>query len=89
MKKSLLLVPALLLGVAACTPTEQGAAFGGASGAAIGALASGNKVEGAIIGGAIGTVAGALVGRASENRNRCIYRDEYGRRYEARCPRGY
>ncbi|EKF19934.1 YMGG-like glycine zipper-containing protein [Nitratireductor pacificus] len=89
MKKSILLVPALLLGIAACTPTEQGAAFGGASGAAIGALASGNKVEGAIIGGAIGTVAGALVGRASENRNRCIYRDEYGRRYEARCPRGY
>ena len=59
MKKSLLLVPALLLGVAACTPTEQGAAFGGASGAAIGALASGNKVEGAIIGGAIAPFGGA------------------------------
>ncbi|MCR4268624.1 YMGG-like glycine zipper-containing protein [Nitratireductor sp. ZSWI3] len=89
MKKSILLVPALLLALAACTPTEQGAAFGGASGAAIGALASGNKVEGAIVGGAIGTVAGALIGRASENSNRCIYRDEYGRRYEAACPRGY
>ncbi|EKF41395.1 YMGG-like glycine zipper-containing protein [Nitratireductor indicus] len=89
MNKSIFLVPALLLSVAACTPTEQGAAFGGASGAAIGALASGNKVEGAIIGGAIGTVAGALVGRASENSNRCIYRDQYGRRYEASCPRGY
>ncbi|CAN0653622.1 YMGG-like glycine zipper-containing protein [Nitratireductor aquimarinus] len=89
MKKSLLIVPALLLGVAACTPTQQGAAFGGASGAAIGALASGNKVEGALIGGAVGTVAGALVGRTQENRNVCVYRDEYGRRYEARCPQGY
>lgn len=89
MRKTILLVPALLIAVAACTPTEQGAAFGGASGAAIGALASGNKVQGAIIGGAIGTVAGALIGRASENSNRCIYRDQYGRRYEAACPRGY
>ncbi|WP_265515860.1 YMGG-like glycine zipper-containing protein [Nitratireductor luteus] len=88
MKKLLLLVP-FVLALGACTPTQQGAAVGGAGGAAIGALASGNKVEGAIIGGAIGTVAGALVGRASENSNQCIYRDEYGRRYTAACPRGY
>ena len=88
MKKLILLLP-FVVASAACTPTQQGAAIGGASGAAIGALASGNKVEGAIIGGAVGTVAGALIGRAAEGSNQCIYRDEYGRRYIAPCPRGY
>lgn len=88
MKKLILLVP-FVLALGACTPTQQGAAVGGAGGAAIGALASGNKVEGAIIGGAVGTIAGALVGRASEGSNQCVYRDEYGRRYTAACPRGY
>lgn len=89
MKKTILLVPALLLTIAACTPTQQGAALGGTSGAAIGALAGGNKVEGALIGGAVGTVAGALIGRSVENSQRCVYRDQYGRQYEASCPRGY
>lgn len=74
------------LTLAACTPTEQGAAIGAASGAAIGAAVTGD-VEGAIVGGAIGGVSGALIGRASEGR--CYYRDRYGRRYVARCPRGY
>lgn len=87
--KKMLLIPALLLPIAACTPTQQGAAVGGAGGAAIGALASGNKVEGAVIGGAVGAVAGALVGRASENSNTCIYRDRRGREYRDRCPDGY
>jgi len=32
---------------------------------------------------------GALIGRASEGSNQCVYRDEYGRRYTAACPRGY
>jgi len=88
MKKFILLVP-FAIAVSACTPTEQGAAIGGAGGAAVGALASGNKVEGAIIGGAAGAIAGALIGRASEGRNQCIYRDQYGRRYTAACPAGY
>lgn len=88
MKKLILLVP-FVLALGACTPTQQGAAVGGAGGAAIGALASGNKVEGAIVGGAVGTIAGALIGRASEGANQCVYRDEYGRRYTAACPRGY
>lgn len=87
--KKLLLIPALLLSVAACTPTQQGAAVGGAGGAAVGAAVAGNPVEGAVVGGAIGAVAGALVGRASEGNNQCIYRNRYGERYYARCPAGY
>jgi len=73
--------------VAGCTPTEQGAVIGGTTGALIGGAVS-NDVGGAIVGGAIGATAGALIGRASE-RGRCFYRDRYGHRYVARCPRGY
>lgn len=88
MKKLAVLVP-LLLAVAACTPTQQGAAIGGLGGAAVGTAVAGNDLEGAIIGGAVGSVAGALIGRAAEGSSQCVYRDEYGRRYTARCPRGY
>ncbi len=85
--KKMLAVVGMVLGIAACTPTEQGATIGGATGAAIGGLAS-NSVGGAIIGGAAGAVAGALIGRASES-GYCRYRDRYGRTYTARCPAGY
>ncbi|MCT8991683.1 hypothetical protein NYR54_15505 [Chelativorans sp. SCAU2101] len=88
MKKLVLLTP-LLIAIAACTPTQQGAAVGGLGGAAIGAAVAGNEVEGAIIGGAAGAIAGALIGRAAEGSNQCVYRDQYGRRYTAACPRGY
>lgn len=88
MKKFVVLVP-FLLAVAACTPTQQGAAIGGLGGAAVGAAVAGDEVEGAILGGAAGAVAGALIGRAAEGSSQCIYRDEFGRRYTARCPRGY
>lgn len=74
--------------IAGCTPTEQGAGIGAASGAIIGGAATG-RVGGALAGAAIGGVAGALIGRASEGSDRCYYRDRYGRRYTARCPRGY
>ena len=74
--------------LAACTPTEQGAAVGAASGGAIGAAVSGNA-EGALAGAAIGGAAGALIGRASEGSTQCRYRDSYGRVYVARCPNGY
>lgn len=74
--------------IAGCTPTEQGATIGAASGAAIGGAVSGD-VGGALAGAAIGGAAGALIGHASEGSNRCYYRDRYGRRYVARCPRGY
>jgi len=82
---ALILVAAAIAG---CTPTEQGAGIGAASGAVIGGAVSG-KVGGALAGAAIGGVAGALIGRASEGSNRCYYRDRYGRRYTAHCPRGY
>lgn len=80
----------LILPLAACTQTQQGAVLGGAGGAAVGAAVagSGNRTEGALIGGAIGATAGALVGRASE-RGQCRYRDSYGREYTAACPQGY
>lgn len=88
MKKFILLIP-FLFGIAACTPTQQGAAIGGVGGAALGAAVAGDDLEGAVIGGAAGAIAGALIGRASEGSNQCVYRDEYGRRYTARCPAGY
>lgn len=87
--KKLIMVALLIAPVAACTPTQQGAVIGGAGGAAVGAAVAGNDVEGAVIGGAVGAVAGALVGRSMENRDRCIYRDSYGRQYVDRCPAGY
>lgn len=77
----------VLAALAACTPTEQGAALGAATGGIIGGVATG-KVGGAAVGAAIGGVAGALIGHASE-RGQCYYRDRYGRRYTARCPSGY
>lgn len=88
MRKLILLTP-FLISIAACTPTQQGAAIGGVGGAAIGAAVAGNELEGAIIGGAAGAIAGALIGRAAEGSDQCIYRDQYGRRYTARCPSGY
>lgn len=88
--KKLLLVAALIVPLAACTQTEQGATVGALGGAAIGSAvaSSGNRAEGALVGGAVGAVAGALIGRANEP-NRCRYRDSYGRVYLAECPRGY
>lgn len=88
--KKLIVVMGLLVPLAACSQTEQGATIGGLSGAAIGtAVASpGNRAEGALVGGAVGAVAGALIGSANEP-NRCRYRDRYGRVYTAQCPRGY
>lgn len=88
--RTLILSLALLLPLAACSQTEQGAAIGGLGGAAIGSAvaAPGNRAEGALVGGAVGAVAGALVGRANEP-NRCRFRDRYNRVYVAPCPRGY
>lgn len=90
MKKFILGI-ALLLPVAACTPTEEGAAIGAGSGALIGAAVAGpgDRGEGALVGGAIGAVAGALIGQSRERPGYCEYRDRRGRRYLERCPRGY
>jgi len=88
MKKSLLIL-SLLVPLAACSRTEQGAAVGGLGGAAIGAAVANDPVEGAIVGVAVGAVAGAVIGHASEP-GQCRYRDRrHGRVYIARCPDGY
>lgn len=89
--KKLMLSMALLLPLVACSPTERGAAIGGGSGALIGAAVAspGNEAEGALVGGAVGAVAGALIGRSSERRGYCEYRDRRGRVYVDRCPDGY
>lgn len=86
--KKLMIMLALALPLGACSQTEQGAAVGGLGGAAVGAAVAGNPVEGAVIGGAVGAVAGALIGNATE-RDRCRYRDGYGRVYVNECPRDY
>ena len=62
---------------------SAGAVIGAGSGAIIGGIAGGGR--GAAIGAAVGGVAGAVIGRATTPNN-CIYRDRYGRRFEARCP---
>ena len=82
MKKAIALV-LVALSVASCTQTEKGAAIGAGTGAVIGGVATGN-VRGAAVGAAVGGVAGALIGNANEP-GRCLYRDRYGRRYEAAC----
>ncbi|BCG86631.1 MULTISPECIES: YMGG-like glycine zipper-containing protein [unclassified Mesorhizobium] len=87
MKKTLLIL-GLLIPLAACSRTEQGAAVGGLGGAAIGAAVAGNPVQGAVVGGAVGALAGAVIGHASET-GQCRYRDRNGRVYVARCPDGY
>ena len=86
--KRTMLVLSLLIALAACSRTEQGAAVGGLGGAAIGAAVAGNPVQGAVVGGAAGAIAGAVIGHASEA-GQCRYRDRQGRVYVARCPEGY
>lgn len=80
----------LMVPLAACSQTEQGAVIGGLGGAAVGSAvaAPGNRAEGALVGGAVGAVAGGLIGRANEP-NQCRFRDRYGRAYVAPCPSGY
>lgn len=86
--KNAILSIALLGLVAGCTATERGAAFGGGSGALIGAAIAtpGMEAEGALVGGALGAVTGALIGQSSERRGYCEYEDRYGRVYVDRCP---
>ena len=70
--------------LAGCTPTERDVGTGAALGAAAGAIITGDAT-GAVVGGVAGAAAGVLV---RETRNGwCVYRDRYGRMYEARCRR--
>ncbi|MDI7862507.1 YMGG-like glycine zipper-containing protein [Rhizobiaceae bacterium n13] len=85
MKKALILA-FIGLAVASCTPTEKGAGIGAASGAIIGGAITGD-VRGAAVGAAIGGVSGAVIGNVAGQPGNCYYRDRYGRRYVAACPR--
>jgi hypothetical protein len=88
MMKKVIAMIVVTLAVAGCSQTEKGAAVGAGAGAIIGGALTGN-VQGAAVGAAIGGVSGAVIGHASERPGECYYRDRYGRRYIARCPRGY
>lgn len=82
--KKLILAVAAVAALAGCSATERGATVGAIGGAAVGAAVNDDAAEGAVIGGVAGAAAGALIGRASEP-GRCIYRDQYGRRFVAAC----
>jgi hypothetical protein len=82
--KKIILAAAVVGTLASCTATEQGTAIGAGTGAVIGGVAS-HSWGGAAIGAVAGGVVGNLIGRSQEHRGYCIYRDRYGRRYEARC----
>ena len=70
--------------LAGCTTTERDVGVATAGGAVIGGLITGDAT-GAVVGGLAGAAAGVLV---RESRNGwCVYRDRYGRMYEARCRR--
>ncbi|MBB4954802.1 putative membrane protein [Agrobacterium vitis] len=84
MKKSIISMAIILPLIASCTATERGASIGAGTGAVIGGIAT-NSWGGAAVGAVGGGVVGALIGKSSERRGHCIYRDRYGHRYEARC----
>ena len=68
------------MALSACT-TGQGALVGGATGAAIGGLAT-DSIGGAVVGGAIGALAGAILIESSNGW--CTYKYK-GRTYKERC----
>ncbi|MDQ0323990.1 putative membrane protein [Pararhizobium capsulatum DSM 1112] len=82
--KKLIIAVGMIGILSSCTQTERGTAIGAGSGAIIGGAVS-NSWEGAAIGAVAGGVVGALVGHSQEHRGYCIYRDRYGRRFEAPC----
>ena len=81
--KKIIIALALIVPLASCTVTERNAAVGATTGAVYGGVVTGN-VRGAAVGAVIGGVAGVLVSKANR-RGYCIYRDDRGRRFEARC----
>jgi hypothetical protein len=84
MFRKIVFVSAILGALASCTPTEQGTAIGAGTGAIIGGAVS-NSWGGAAVGAVAGGLAGALIGHSTEHHGYCVYRDRYGRTYEARC----
>ncbi|MGL5011826.1 MAG: glycine zipper 2TM domain-containing protein, partial [Paracoccaceae bacterium] len=86
MKKLLLTLPLLTLALAGCQTAEQNAAAGALGGAAIGAAVSSDddQLAGAALGAAAGVAASTLI-RPTGTNNQCLYRDQYGRTFEAPC----
>jgi len=84
MLKRTAIVSAAIATLVSCTPTERGTAIGAGTGAIIGGAVT-NDWGGAAVGAVAGGVAGALIGRSTERRGYCVYRDRYGRTFEARC----
>ena len=73
MKRLLLLMLVVSVGLLGCTTVQQGAAIGGLAGAAIGGTWAGNAgelsiAEGALVGAAGGGLAGALIGDQLEDK---------------------
>ncbi|KFC66335.1 glycine zipper domain-containing protein [Devosia neptuniae] len=86
-----LIIAAAALSLAACTPTQQGAAVGAGAGAIVGAATTGSvlgTVVGAGVGGVVGAAAGNMIGRVEGSGNRCVYERPNGTRYVDSCPRG-
>ncbi|MHC0052091.1 YMGG-like glycine zipper-containing protein [Actibacterium sp. D379-3] len=82
----ILIALSMVAAVAACETTEQSAALGGLTGAAIGAATAGeDETGGAILGAVVGATAGALIGNATQP-GMCIYRYPDGTQYTAECP---
>ncbi len=88
--KKVILLAACGLVLAGCQSDSQrdralvGGGLGAATGAAIGAAATGD-VGGALVGGVLGGAGGAMIGSATTPKN-CVARDRYGRRYRVACP---
>ena len=55
------------------------------TGALVGQALGGNT-ESTLIGAAVGGVAGALIGESMKKPGYCIYKNKYGKTYEAPCP---
>ncbi|MBB6485509.1 uncharacterized protein YcfJ [Rhizobium lusitanum] len=82
--KKIIAAIALVGALASCTATEKGTAIGAGTGALIGGVAT-HSWGGAAVGAVAGGLVGNLIGQSEDRRGYCIYRDRYGRRYEARC----
>ena len=82
--KKIVTAAALVGMLASCTATERGTAIGAGTGAVIGGAVT-NSWGGAAVGAVGGGLVGAAIGQSQERRGYCIYRDRYGRNYEARC----
>ncbi|AXV16731.1 hypothetical protein CYG48_14155 [Neorhizobium sp. SOG26] len=82
--KKIVLVCSMVGALASCTATERGTAIGAGTGAVIGGAVT-NSWGGAAVGAVAGGLVGAAVGQSTERRGYCVYRDRYGRTYEARC----